>query len=67
MALGSRAAPAQRVDVVLEALPASTWRTVRGRQGSQEWRRGRFVTLRCWRVTTDGQRHPPTVSGTVVG
>jgi SRSO17 transposase len=57
VALGSREAPARRVDAVLEALPASTWRTVRWRQGSQEWLRGRFVALRCWRVTSDGQRH----------
>src|SRR3954463_29816 len=48
VALGSREAPAQRVDAVLEALPGSTWRTVRWRQGSQEWLRGRFVALRCW-------------------
>jgi SRSO17 transposase len=57
VALGSRQAPAQRVDAVLADLPASTWRTVHWRQGSQEWLRGRFVALRCWRVTTDGQRH----------
>src|SRR4051794_17670984 len=57
VALGSRAAPAQQVAAVLEALPAATWRTVRWRQGSQEWLRGRFVALRCWRVTSDGQRH----------
>jgi SRSO17 transposase len=57
VAIGCRDAPAQRVDAVLETLPASTWRTVRWRQGSQEWLRRRFVALRCWRVTTDGQRH----------
>jgi SRSO17 transposase len=57
VALGSRVAPAQRVDAVLETLPASKWRTVRWRQGSQEWLCGRFVALRCWRVTADGQRH----------
>jgi SRSO17 transposase len=57
VALGSRDAPAQRVDAVLESQPAATWRTVRWREGSQEWLRGRFVAVRCWRVTTDGQRH----------
>jgi len=57
VALGSRDVPARRVDAILEGLPASTWRTVTWRQGSREWLRGRFVALRCWRVTTDGQRH----------
>jgi len=57
VALGCRDAPAQRVDAVLEGLPTSTWRTVTWRQGSREWLRGRFVALRCWRVTIDGQRH----------
>jgi SRSO17 transposase len=57
VAIGCHDAPAQRIDAVLETLPASTWRTVRWRQGSREWLRGRFVALRCWRVTTDGQRH----------
>src|SRR5436190_5712310 len=49
VALGSRDAPAQRVDAVLEGLPGSTWRTVTWRQGSREWLRGRFVALRCGR------------------
>ena len=41
----------------------SMWLTVRWRQGSRGWLRGRFVALRCWRITTDGQRH----SGWLIG
>ena len=50
-------APAQRADALVGALPAGVWRSVRWREGSKGWLRGRFAAVRCWRVTTDGTRH----------
>jgi SRSO17 transposase len=47
----------QRADQVLEALPRWQWRTIRWRQGRKGWLRKKFVAVRCWRVTSDGQRH----------
>jgi SRSO17 transposase len=52
----SRTASSQRADASLAGVPRSAWRTVRWRQGSDGWLRGRFVALRCWRVTADGRR-----------
>ena len=49
--------PLQRADQVLQALPRRQWRTIRWRQGSKGWLRKKFVAVRCWRVTTEGQRH----------
>jgi SRSO17 transposase len=46
-----------RADQVVEALPRWQWRTVRWRQGRKGWLRKKFVAVRCWRVTSDGQRH----------
>jgi SRSO17 transposase len=37
-------------------VPRSAWRTVRWRQGSDGWRRGRFAAVRSWRVLADGRR-----------
>ncbi len=52
----SRTAPAQRTDTLLAGLPGSAWCTVRWREGSKGWLRGRFVAVRCWRVTSEGRR-----------
>jgi SRSO17 transposase len=49
--------PAQRVDRLLQALPRWPWRTIRWRQGTKGWLRKKVVAVRCWRVTTEGQRH----------
>jgi SRSO17 transposase len=49
--------PVQRVDQLLQALPRGQWRTIRWRQGSKGWLRKKFVAVRCWRVTREGQRH----------
>jgi SRSO17 transposase len=49
--------PVQRVDRLLQALPRWQWRTIRWRQGSKGWLRKKFVAVRCWRVTREGQRH----------
>jgi SRSO17 transposase len=51
-----RTAPAQRTDALLADLPRSVWRTVRWREGSAGWLRGRFAAVRCWRVTSEGRR-----------
>jgi hypothetical protein len=47
----------QRADQVLEALPRWQWRAIRWRQGRKGWLRKEFVAVRCWWVTSDGQRH----------
>jgi SRSO17 transposase len=51
------AGPVQRAEALLQALPRWQWRTIRWRQGTHGWLRKKFVAVRCWRVTTDGQRH----------
>ena len=48
--------PVQRADAQLQALPRWQWRTIRWRQGTKGWLRKKFVAVRCWRVTADGQR-----------
>jgi SRSO17 transposase len=49
--------PSRRVDQLLQALPRWQWRTIRWRQGTKGWLRKKFVAMRCWRVTREGQRH----------
>ena len=49
--------PVQRAAQVLAALPRRQWRTIRWRQGSKGWLRKKFVALRCWRLTSQGQTH----------
>src|SRR6202040_711643 len=57
VALGREATqPAQRIDAVVAAVPAGQWRTIRWREGSKGWLRGRFCAVRCWRVLSDGRR-----------
>jgi SRSO17 transposase len=51
------AEPILRAEALLEGLPAAAWRTIRWREGSKGWLRGRFGAVRCWRVTSDGRRH----------
>jgi SRSO17 transposase len=46
-----------RADALLETVPRWQWRTVRWRRGTKGWLRKKFVAVRCWRVTSDGQRH----------
>ena len=48
--------PSQRVDQLLQALPRWQWRTIRRRQGTKGWLRKKFVAVRCWRITREGQR-----------
>jgi SRSO17 transposase len=49
--------PSPRVDRLLQALPRRQWRTLRWRQGPKGWLRKKFVAVRCWRITREGQRH----------
>ena len=51
------ASPVRRADQLLQALPRWQWRTIRWRHGTKGWLRKKFVGVRCWRVTSDGQRH----------
>lgn len=51
-----RGEAARRADRMIAAQPRSAWRTVRWREGSQGWLSGRFVAVRCWRVTPEGKR-----------
>jgi SRSO17 transposase len=55
--------PTVRVDRVLAALPARRWRTIRWREGSKGWLKARFVAVRCWRVTSAGERLPGWLIG----
>jgi SRSO17 transposase len=54
-----RAAPSRvwRADDLLQTVPRWQWRTVRWRRGTKGWLRKKFVAVRGWRVTSDGQRH----------
>jgi len=51
------APPTQRADQVLAALPRHQWRTIRWRHGTKGWLRKKFVAVRAWRITTEGQAH----------
>ena len=51
------APPSQRADQVLAALPKSHWRTIRWRHGTKGWLRKKFVALRAWRLTAEGEAH----------
>jgi SRSO17 transposase len=54
-----RAAPSRvwRADEWLDSVPRWQWRTIRWRRGTKGWLRKKFGALRCWRATSDGQRH----------
>jgi SRSO17 transposase len=45
----------QRAEQVLAAVPRRQWRTVRWRHGTKGWLRKKFVALRCWRMTSQGE------------
>jgi SRSO17 transposase len=51
------APPSPRADQVLAALPRRRWRTVRWRHGTKGWLRKKFVALRAWRITAEGEAH----------
>jgi SRSO17 transposase len=47
--------PVWRADDLLQTVPRWQWRTIRWRRGTKGWLRKKFVAVRCWRVTSDGQ------------
>jgi SRSO17 transposase len=49
--------PVARTDALLQRGPRVQWRTIRWRQGTKGWLRKKFMAVRCWRITSDGQRH----------
>jgi SRSO17 transposase len=51
------APPGQRADQVLAAVPRCQWRTIRWRHGTKGWLRKKFVAVRAWRLTAEGEAH----------
>jgi SRSO17 transposase len=64
VSIGSTASsPVWRADELLHSVPRWQWRTVRWRRGAKGWLRKKFVAVRSWRVTSQGQRYPGWVVG----
>jgi SRSO17 transposase len=55
--------PAQRVERVLAAVQKRRWQTIPWREGSKGWLKARFAAIRCWRVTSAGERLPGWLIG----
>jgi SRSO17 transposase len=56
--LGSTATtPVGPIDQLLHTVTRWQWRMVRWRRGTKGGLRKKCVAVRCWRVTSDGQRH----------
>jgi SRSO17 transposase len=53
-AKGRGALISQRADQVLAVLPKWQWRTIRWRHGTKGWLRKKFVGVRAWRITAEG-------------
>ncbi len=51
------APPSQRADQVLAAVARRQWRTIRWRHGTKGWLRKKFVAIRAWRITAEGEAH----------
>jgi SRSO17 transposase len=51
------APPRQRAAQALAALSRCQWRTIRWRQGAKGWLRKKFVAVRAWRLTVEGEAH----------
>jgi SRSO17 transposase len=49
--------PVWRADELLQTVPRWQWRPVRWRRGTKGWLRKKFMAVRCWRITSDGQQH----------
>jgi SRSO17 transposase len=45
----------QRVAQGLSAVPRRQWRTIRWRHGSKGWLHKKFVAVRAWRITAEGE------------
>ncbi|HKA52633.1 MAG TPA: hypothetical protein VKJ47_03130 [Candidatus Binatia bacterium] len=56
--------PARQAEAVLAQQPARSWRTIRWREGSKGWLKGRFCAVRCWRAPSgDAARMPGWLIG----
>jgi SRSO17 transposase len=51
------ASASQRADPVWAAVPRRQWRTIRWRHGTKGWLRKKFVAIRAWRLTAEGEAH----------
>ncbi len=51
------APPPQRADHVLATVPRRQWRTIRWRHGTKGWLRKKFVAIRAWRITAEGEAY----------
>ncbi len=60
----TRAGPARAAESVLAEQPARVWRTLRWREGSKGWLKGRFCAIRCWRVPSPSAER---VEGWLIG
>jgi SRSO17 transposase len=56
--------PARAAEGVLAGQPARSWRTIRWREGSKGWLKGRFCAIRCWRAPSEGAAR---VAGWLIG
>jgi SRSO17 transposase len=56
VALQRRGGAVVRADALVQAQPASAWRSVRWREGSKGWLQAPFVLIRAWRIRSDGRR-----------
>jgi SRSO17 transposase len=56
--------PSVAAEAVLAEQPARAWRTIRWREGSRGWLKGRFCAVRCWRAPSEGA---PRVAGWLIG
>jgi SRSO17 transposase len=54
---GRGMAPCQRAEQALAQVPRRQWRTIRWRHGTKGWLRKKFVALRAWRLTAEGEAH----------
>src|SRR5438876_3350929 len=54
---GRDAPHTQRVDQVVSAVPRRPWRTIRWRHGSKGGLGKKFVAVRGWRITAEGEAH----------
>jgi SRSO17 transposase len=51
--------PAVPAEAVLAQQPGRAWRTIRWREGSRGWLKGRFCAVRCWRAPSEGAARVP--------
>jgi SRSO17 transposase len=60
----SAGGPVVAAESVLAEQPARAWRTIRWREGSKGWLKGRFCAVRCWRAPSQAG---PRAAGWLIG